>query len=126
MFPPDSAPPDISQYQPIGSGMVRRLDLVSSSSSYRTAPCINSSRRPHPLLQLIPEKHYNLLQQQQPSTIILRMAQRPNIKLLAHDITTLLTSGEQTHHELLLFGLENATKIYSGTYLEPAFFPILQ
>jgi len=54
------------------------------------------------------------------------MAQQPNIKLFAHDITTLLTSGEQTHHELLLFGLENATKIYNGTYLEPAFFPILQ
>jgi len=55
-----------------------------------------------------------------------RLTRTPDINLKACDIQTLLTSGTQTHQELLIFGLENACKIHGGTYLEPAFFPILQ
>jgi len=39
---------------------------------------------------------------------------------------SLQTPGSPIHHELLLFGLENACKIYDGSYLEPTFFPLLQ
>lgn len=109
------------------SSEVHPPDPTLSEISQST-PHLNLSRQPHPVLQLIPEDQRSLIQsycQLQPSIIILRMTQRPNIKLLAEDIT-LITPGEQIHHELLLFGLENATKIYNGTYLEPALFPILQ
>ncbi len=129
VYPPDPTLSEISQYIPVGRGMVRRLSLLSDPLPHRSTPHLNLSRQPHPVLQLIPEDQRSLIQsycQLQPSIIILRMTQRPNIKLLVQDITTLITPGEQIHHELLLFGLENATKIYNGTYLEPALFPILQ
>jgi hypothetical protein len=122
------------QFLPIGSGTVSKLSLDPSTSSNSGQfnsgqPSTSLGLAHHPMLQLFPPEQHKLLRtfcNQHPSTIILRMTHRPNITLTTQDLNTLLTPGEQTHHELLLFGLEIATKAYQGSYLEPVFFPILQ
>jgi len=125
--------PLLSIFLPIGSKAIMRLQLNNQyqpqQNIWLPTPLQPQSDIIHPMASLITDEDKIQLQeycQFPPQTIILRLTRTPDIKLKAGDIQTLITPGTQTHEEVLIFGLENACKIYGGTYLEPAFFPILQ
>jgi hypothetical protein len=118
----------LSSFLPIGSEAMMRLQLhpPSQQSIWLPTPLQPPSDIIHPMASLITDDDKIQLQeycQFPPQTIILRLTRTPDIKLKVCDIQTLLTSGTQTHQDLLIFGLENACKIYGGTYLEPRLLP---
>lgn len=120
----------LSSFQSVGSGAIFRTTITTPTSLWSPTHLHQPLHFDfHPMSQLIHDIDKILIKQYcqlTPSTIILRLSRRPNITLTSADIRTLISPGSPIHHELLLFGLENACNIFGSTYLEPAFFPILQ
>jgi len=119
----------LSSFHNIGSEAILRLHPPTMQTMWTPTQLQPLTNNLHPMASLMTNSDKILLKdycQLQPQTIILRLSRRPNITLITSDMQTLSTPGTQIHQEQLIFGLENAWKIYGSSYLEPAFFPILQ
>jgi len=89
----------------------------------------NNHCQDHPFSQLITREHKALIKeytQGPPHQQILRSTGKAQISITVSDLRELIAPTSPINQELLTLGLENACPIFQGSYLEPAFFPILQ
>jgi len=89
----------------------------------------NSHCQSHPFSQLITEEHKALIKeytQGPPRQQILCSTRNAQISISVTDLRELIAPTSPIYQELLILGLEIACPIFQESYLEPAFFPILQ